>query len=164
MNTKKQQSEQLYHEQIKSSMPLEEFLEQMKLMGGKVDADDISRCVPVGTILPAPEGRRKKKESIKAGKQALIKFRCSNYEKKFLSLKAKSAGLTLSAYLRQSAMEMPIKERLSKTEIDIYKMLVKYHNNFRSIANLVQKKHGNLAEAVNQLAEEIKEHLKKFDR
>jgi len=119
-----------------------------------------SRCVSVDTILSAPLGRRKKK-SFK-GKSELVKFRCSIYEKKLLIIKAKRSGLTLSEYVRRVAFEQHITERFTDEHIDIYKMLIKYHNNFKSIGNMFKKRNPKLTQTVHELADEIKAHLKKF--
>lgn len=141
-----------------------DFLE-LKLESGEGVLSDVgARCVFVATktTLPAPDGRRVKK-SFK-GKRQIIKFRCTNLEKKLLKGKAKKSGLTLSEYIRKIAFEEKIVERLSDEQIDIYKMLVNYHNNFKSIGNMYKKRDTNLTEKVHQLADEIKLHLKKFSK
>ncbi|MCR9225901.1 MAG: hypothetical protein NXH90_00570 [Flavobacteriaceae bacterium] len=128
------------------------------------NSDKNSRCVPVataGTISPAPDGRRAKKERFK-GKSQIIKFRCTTYEKKLLQAKAKRCGISLSDMLRKTAMEQSLTERFSGEEIELYKMLVKYHNNFKSIGNMFKKKSPNLTQLVYETAKEIKMHLKKF--
>ena len=119
-----------------------------------------SRCVSVDTILSTPLGRREKK-SFK-GKTEIIKFRCSIYEKKLLIIKAKRGGLTLSEYVRRVAFEQHITERFTEEHIELYKMLIKYHNNFKSIGNMFKKRNPKLTEAVYELANDIKAHLKKF--
>ncbi len=123
-----------------------------------------SRCVFVPTpktTLPAPEGRRVKKSGNL--KKEIIKFRCTIYEKKTLKVKAKKSGLTLSEYCRKVAFEEKIVERLTEEQIDIYKMLISYHNNFKSIGNMFNKRNPELVKMVTQLAKEIKGHLKKFE-
>ena len=119
-----------------------------------------SRCVSVDTFSPAPLGRKKKK-SITV-KTEIIKFRCSIYEKKLLKVKARKSGLTLSEYFRRVALEQKITARLTDEQISIYKMLVTYHNNFKSIGNMFKKRNPKLTETVHDLANEIKEHLKDF--
>lgn len=119
-----------------------------------------SRCVSVDTILPAPEGRREKR--VFKGKGDLVKFRCTIYEKKLLNIKAKRAGLSLSEYIRRSLFEQEITERFTEEHIQIYKMLIKYHNNFKSIGNMFKKRNPKLMEEVHALADQIKSHLKKF--
>ena len=105
----------------------------------------------------APDGC---KEKIQTMKRALIKFRCSAYEKKLLQVKAKAAGSSLSAFCRNSLMEQQIIERMNEDHIKTYKMLVKYHNNFKRIGNMYKKGNPKLSEEVVLVAEEIKKHLK----
>lgn len=121
-----------------------------------------SRCVSVDTISFAPLGRKEKK--VFKGKSDLVKFRCSIYEKKLLKIKAASSGLTLSEYLRRTVFEQTITERFSEEHIQLYKMLIKYHNNFKSIGNMYKRRNPKLTETVYELANEIKAHLKKFQK
>ncbi|KKO00939.1 hypothetical protein LCGC14_0123470 [marine sediment metagenome] len=120
-----------------------------------------SRCVSVDTFSFAPEGRKEKKGVFK-GKGDLVKFRCTVYEKKLLNINAKRSGLSLSEYIRRSLFEQEITERFSEEHIEIYKMLIKYHNNFKSIGNMYKKRNPKLTQEVYALANEIKAHLKKF--
>tara|TARA_R110001592_G_scaffold11913_1_gene57943 strand:+ start:580 stop:1098 length:519 start_codon:yes stop_codon:yes gene_type:complete len=120
-----------------------------------------ARCVSVDTFSFAPEGRKEKKRVFK-GKGDLVKFRCSIYEKKLLKVKAKRSGLTLSEYIRRSLFEMEITERFTEEHIELYKMLIKYHNNFKSIGNMFKKRNPKLMQTVYDLADEIKTHLKRF--
>ena len=120
-----------------------------------------SRCVSVDTFSFAPEGRKEKKGVFK-GKGDLVKFRCTVYEKKLLNINAKRSGLSLSEYIRRSLFEQKITERFSEEHIEIYKMLIKYHNNFKSIGNMYKKRNPKLTQEVYALANEIKAHLKKF--
>ncbi len=137
-------------------LDLEEDLSENEMLVGRN-----SRCVPVGTFSFAPEGRKEKKGVFK-GKGDLVKFRCSVYEKKLLKVKSKRSGLTLSEYIRRSLFEQEITERFTEEHINIYKMLIKYHNNFKSIGNMFKKRNPKLTQEVYDLANEIKAHLKKF--
>ena len=121
-----------------------------------------SRCVSVDTFLFAPHGRKEKR--VFKGKGDLVKFRCSVYEKKLLKVKAKRSGLTLSEYIRRSLFEKEITERFTDEHIELYKMLIKYHNNFKSIGNMYKKRNPKLTQEVYDLANEIKAHLKKFQQ
>ena len=121
-----------------------------------------SRCVSVDTFLFTPLGRKEKR--VFKGKGDLVKFRCSLYEKKLLKVKATRSGLTLSEYIRRSLFEKEITERFTEEHIELYKMLIKYHNNFKSIGNMYKKRNPKLTETVYDLANEIKAHLKKFQR
>ena len=120
-----------------------------------------SRCVSVDTFSFTPYGRKEKKRVFKA-KGDLVKFRCSVYEKKLLKVKATRSGLTLSEYIRRSLFEKEITERFTEEHIELYKMLIKYHNNFKSIGNMYTKRNPKLTQEVYDLANEIKAHLKKF--
>lgn len=126
-----------------------------------LSADQIARCVSVDTKT-APGGRKKKK--VFKAKRELVKFRCSVYEKKLLQVKAKRSGLSLSEYCRLVAGEKDIKERLSDDHLEIYKSLVKFHNNFKSIGNMFRKKDPRLSKAVYALADEINIHLQNIKK
>lgn len=107
----------------------------------------------------APGGRKVKKM-----KRDYIKFRCSIYEKKILRNRAKRAGISLSEYCRSSAFGNSIIERLTKKQLEHYRMLVKYKNNFTSISNMFKKRNPKLAMEVQKLAEEIRTHLYNFKK
>jgi len=96
-------------------------------------------------------------------KTQFVKFRITLYEKKLLKVKAKKAGLTLSEYCRRVTQDIEIVERLTEEQITLYKMLVQFHNNFKSIGNLFRKKDPSLTTKVNELADEIKKHLNNFN-
>jgi hypothetical protein len=121
-----------------------------------------ARCVSVDTFSFAPLGRKEK--TVFKGKGDLVKFRCSVYEKKLLNIKAKRSGLSLSEYIRRSIFETEITERFTDEHIQLYKMLIKYHNNFKWIGNMYKKRNPKLKEMVYELANEIKSHLKKFQK
>lgn len=120
-----------------------------------------SRCVSLDTFSIAPDGRNKKKRVFKV-RTDLVKFRCTSLEKKLLKNRAKRCGLTLSEYFRRIAFDRKITERLTEDEITIYRTLVKFHNNFKAIGNMYRKRNPHLTEKVYWLADEIREHLKKF--
>jgi len=93
-----------------------------------------------------------------------IKFRCTLFEKKLLKVKAKKAGITMSDFCRKAAFDTKIIERLTEEQIEVYKMLITYHNNFKSIGNMFKKKNPNLSAEVYQIANEIKNHLNNFKK
>ena len=146
-----------------STTNLSELIAREETGNSKRNSVKNSRCVSVDTISPTPEGRREKKERFK-GKIQLVKFRCTTYEKKLLTAKAKVCGLSLSEFLRRTAMEQATVERLTDEEIELYKMLAKYHNNFKSIGNMFRKKSPKLTEMIYETAKQIKEHLKRFSK
>ncbi len=159
-NNEQKQYLKIPTELLKHSESLDLDLE-MDSTGTEIILGGNSRCVSVDTFLFAPEGRKEKKGVFK-GKKDLVKFRCSIYEKKLLNIKASSSGLSLSEYIRRAVFEKEITERFKEEHIEIYKMLIKYHNNFKSIGNMYRKRNPKLTEAVYELANEIKSHLKKF--
>ena len=128
---------------------------------GKDSPQTNSRCVSVDTFSIAPDGRNEKKRLFR-GKTELIKFRCTPLEKKLLKNRAKRCGLTISEYFRRIAFDRKITERLTEEEVTIYRTLVKFHNNFKAIGNMYRKRNPHLTEKVYWLADEIREHLKKF--
>ena len=114
-----------------------------------------------------PDGRKLaywQKAVLNKMKTSFIKFRCSLYEKKLLKIKAKRSGLYLSAYCRRAAFDDKIIERLTEEQIDLYKTLIKYHNNFKAIGNMYRKQNPKMTEKVNQLANQIKSHLNNFKK
>ncbi|MEO1013191.1 MAG: mobilization protein MbpA [Bacteroidota bacterium] len=95
-------------------------------------------------------------------KKEFVQFRCSVYEKKLLRVKAKKSGLSISEYCRRAAFNDRIIERLSEEQIEIYKMLFKYQNNFKLIGNMFRKRNPKLSDEVVKLADEIRQHLLNF--
>ncbi len=97
-------------------------------------------------------------------KKEKIEFRCSRFEKKVFKKKAEKAGLTLSEFCRKSVSQQKIVERLSEEQIQAYKMLVKYTNNFTAIGNMFKNKDPNLSREVYKIAKEFKVHLQNFKK
>jgi hypothetical protein len=91
-----------------------------------------------------------------------IEFRTSLYEKKLIKIRAKNSGLTVSEFCRRSALDKKITQRLTDDQVELYKILAKYHTNFISIGNMFRKRNPELTKKVYELANEIKEQLKKF--
>ena len=61
-----------------------------------------------------------------------------------------------------SAMYASTPYRLTPDEIEAYKLLQKYHQNFVAIGNMFKKRDARLAADCREVAQEIREHLKKF--
>ena len=95
-------------------------------------------------------------------KREFVQFRCSVFEKKLLKVKAKKSGLSISEYCRRAAFDDRIIERLSEDQIEAYKLLVQYQNNFKRIGNMFRKRNPRLADEVTKLAKEIRKHLMSF--
>ncbi|WP_081212300.1 mobilization protein MbpA [Salegentibacter sediminis] len=93
-------------------------------------------------------------------KREYIQVRCSIYEKKLLKRRAARAGISLSEYIRAAAFDRNIVERITPEQLQSYQMLVQYKNNFTRIGNMFKKRDPKLANAVESLAREIREHLK----
>lgn len=101
---------------------------------------------------------------MKRKNNVVTKFRTNFFEKKLIIVRAKKAGLSQSEYCKKAVLETKIIERLSEEQIELYKMLITYHNNFKSIGNMFKKKNPNLTSEVYQLANEIKKHLSNFKK
>ncbi|TVZ26593.1 hypothetical protein JM83_1570 [Gillisia sp. Hel_I_86] len=95
-------------------------------------------------------------------KREYIQIRCSIYEKKLLKKRAAKAGISLSEYLRTTAFERNIVERITPEQLECYQLLIQYKNNFSRIGNMFKKNNPQLTKEVIQLAEEIRGHLKNF--
>ncbi|RKN82858.1 hypothetical protein D7Z94_03185 [Ulvibacterium marinum] len=97
-------------------------------------------------------------------KRDYIKFRCSIYQKKLLKKRAKRVGISLSEYCRSSAFGNNVIERLTEEQLECYRTLVQYKNNFTRISNMFKKRNPLLAKEVENLAEEIRKHLYNFKK
>ncbi|TXD95500.1 mobilization protein MbpA [Gillisia hiemivivida] len=95
-------------------------------------------------------------------KREYIQIRCSIYEKKLLKNRAAKAGISLSEYLRSTAFQKNIVERITQEHLECYQLLVQYKNNFSRISNMFKKGNPQLAKEVKQLSEEIRTHLNNF--
>ena len=74
------------------------------------------------------------------------------------------AGISLSEYIRATAFDKNIVERITPEQLETYKMLVQYKNNFTRIGNMFRKRDPKLAREVEDLAKEIRTHLKNFKK
>ncbi|GGW86106.1 mobilization protein MbpA [Salegentibacter mishustinae] len=97
-------------------------------------------------------------------KREYIQVRCSIYEKKLLQRRAARAGISLSEYIRATAFDKDIVERITPEQVETYQMLVQYKNNFTRIGNMFKKRDPKLAREVEDLAREIRNHLKNFKK
>lgn len=95
-------------------------------------------------------------------KNKKIEIRVSLYEKKIIKKQADIARLTISEFCRRAAFNHKTIERFTDEQIELYKSLLKFHNNFKSISNLFSKKDPKLSLEVRDLANQFKEHLKSF--
>ncbi|WP_282017015.1 mobilization protein MbpA [Salegentibacter mishustinae] len=97
-------------------------------------------------------------------KREYIQVRCSIYEKKLLQRRAARAGISLSEYIRATAFDKNIVERITPEQVENYQMLVQYKNNFTRIGNMFRKRDPKLAREVEDIAREIRNHLKNFKK
>lgn len=95
-------------------------------------------------------------------KDKLIKFRVKSEDKKTIEKKAKRTGLSISEYCRSVSLSHSIKSKLSHSELIAYKMLHQFHLNFNSLSNLIKRRDPSFSNELKLLAEEMKNHLKKF--
>ena len=126
------------------------------MLGGK------ARCVIVMTILLC--ARRLQRNKIGKMKREYIQIRCSIYEKKLLKKRAALAGISLSEYLRATAFKINMVERITPEQLECYQLLVQYKNNFSRISNMFKRSNPKLSKEVQQLAEDIRTHLKSFKK
>lgn len=88
-------------------------------------------------------------------------FRVYALEKKAIELAADKSGLSVSDYVRRCCLGKTIQSRLGKEEIELYRLLVEYRNNFSRISNLIKEREdftGDLKHVISS----IDQHLKKF--
>jgi uncharacterized protein (DUF1778 family) len=88
-------------------------------------------------------------------------FRVYALEKRAIEVAAKKSGLSVSDYARRCCLEKSIQARLSQEEIELYRLLVEYRNNFSRISNLL-KERGDFTAELKQVISNIDLHLKKF--
>jgi sulfur relay (sulfurtransferase) DsrC/TusE family protein len=95
-------------------------------------------------------------------RKSFLKFRVTPLEKLVIKKKAENSGLSMSEFARASVLGQKISSKLTEDEIEIYKDLVKFHNNFQSISNAMKARSPSISNEVLLLADEMKKHLKKF--
>ena len=95
-------------------------------------------------------------------RKSFLKFRVTPLEKLVIKKKAENSGLSMSEFARASVLGQKVSSKLTEDEIEIYKDLVKFHNNFQSISNAMKERSPSISNEVLLLADEMKKHLKKF--
>src|SRR3989338_8390363 len=96
-----------------------------------------------------------------AHRNARLVFRVYHLEKKAIELAAEKSGLGVSDYIRRCSLGQTIQARLSPEEVDLYRLLIEYRNNFSRISNLV-KEQQDITSDLKQVITNIDKHLKKF--
>ncbi|MDM1328722.1 plasmid mobilization protein [Myroides odoratimimus] len=92
-----------------------------------------------------------------------IEFRVTLTEALIIKNKADKIGCSVSEYLRNTALDYSLAYKLTPDEVEVYKLLNKYADNFRRIGNLF--KIGDVTgvkENTIETARLIREHLKKL--
>lgn len=126
-------------------------------------------CVTFGISLLTSEGRKREIASQfkmkKNEKTRLLKFRVTPLEQEIINLKKEKAGLSMSEFLRRLALDLQIKNHLTDEEIECYKTLSKFSDNFRRISNLF--KLGDVTGMKKETLDTsrmIRGHLEKFQK
>ena len=96
-------------------------------------------------------------------KSKKIQIRVSNTEYYIIKNKAKQAGISTSEFLRATALNYDLSYKLTQDEIEVYKLLNKYADNFRRIGNLFKLGDTTQVKEVSiETANLIRAHLKKM--
>ena len=92
-----------------------------------------------------------------------IEIRLEIFEEKLLKLKARETGLCVSQYIRHCALDKKIPKQLNESELEVYRDLKKFYNNFSSISNLLKKgDYGTMLSEISFVQQEILFHLQKI--
>ena len=93
-----------------------------------------------------------------------IEIRVSKVEYLIIKNKAHSSGNSVSEFMRGMALDYTLNYKLTEEELMVYRMLIDYKNHFIHIGNLFKLgDHFSVKERTVELAELIKNHLKKLD-
>ncbi|WP_322970696.1 plasmid mobilization protein [Faecalibacter sp. LW9] len=96
-------------------------------------------------------------------KSKKIQIRVSNSEFYIIHKKAKQAGISTSEFLRAIALDYNLSYKLTNEEIEIYKELNKYADNFRRIGNLFKLGDSTKVKEISiETAQLIREHLNRL--
>ncbi|MGV0938886.1 plasmid mobilization protein [Algoriella xinjiangensis] len=92
-----------------------------------------------------------------------IEIRLTLLEEKLLKVKAKETGLPVSSYVRNCALGKKLPKQLNESELETYRELKKFYNNFSSISNLLKKgDYGSMLSEISLVQQEILLHLQKI--
>ncbi len=99
----------------------------------------------------------------KMNKTKRIEIRLTLLEEKLLKLKVKETGLPVSTYVRNCALGKTLPKQLHDSELETYRELKQFYNNFSSISNLLKKgDYGSMLSGIDVLQKEMLVHLKKI--
>jgi len=103
------------------------------------------------------------KISLSMNKTKNILIRVNLFDEKLIKVKAKDCGLSVSEYLRRCGLNKSVAKSMNTEELEVYKDLKKFYNNFTLISNLLAKgDHVRMIEEIEELKLSLKEHLKKI--
>ena len=91
------------------------------------------------------------------------RFRVSPLEHQIIKNKISKTGLSISEFMRRLSLDLELKNKLTDDEIECYKNLSKFADNFRRISNLF--KLGDVTGMKNETLETsrlIRKHLEKL--
>ena len=92
-----------------------------------------------------------------------IEFRLTVIEHKIIENKAFKSGSTISEFIRNISLGYQLNNKLTQDEIDVYKSLTIYADNFRRISNLFKLGDTTgVKEACLETATKIRIHLNKL--
>jgi hypothetical protein len=94
-------------------------------------------------------------------RNARLVFRVYSLEKKAIELAAAKSGLSVSDYVRRCCLGKTLHSRLDKEELDLYRLLIEYRNNFSRISNLIKERQ-DFSSTLKEVISSIDQHLKKF--
>ncbi|NRT11277.1 mobilization protein [Flavobacterium sp. 14A] len=96
-------------------------------------------------------------------KKDIIKFRVSKIENLIIKKKALDSGITVSELMRGLVFNYKLSSKLTAEEVECYKLLSKFSDNFRRISNLFKlgDTDGFKRETL-EASKEIRAHLMKF--
>lgn len=95
-------------------------------------------------------------------KKQKIEFRVSSLDKAIIEKKAEHSGLSVSEYVRRSALNQKIDYKFTDRELEAYQDLHQFRRNFVLIRNMFKVKDPELASKVKETAQLIEKELKKF--
>ena len=92
-----------------------------------------------------------------------FRFRVSPLEHQIIKNKIAKTGLSISEFMRRLSLDLELKNKLTDDEIECYKNLSKFADNFRRISNLF--KLGDVTGMKNETLETsrlIRKHMEKL--
>lgn len=114
----------------------------------------------VHTLLAHSRWSRDFKKVFKMNKTKRIEIRLTLLEEKLLKIKARETGLPVSTYVRNSALGKKLPKQLNESELEAYRELKKFYNNFSAISNLLKKgDYGTMLSEIGVLQQELLVHL-----